>query len=54
MQNLGYLLAAFIVVWALVFGYVFWIIARQRKLRQEIESLREGVRKEQSPNLEDG
>jgi len=53
MQNLGYLLAVFIVVWALVFGYVFWVIARQRKLRQEIESLTERGEKRTSPDLED-
>ena len=41
MENLGYFLAAFIVVWALVFGYMFWLFARQRKLRQEVKSLRE-------------
>lgn len=45
MQNLGYFLAAFIVVWALVFGYVLWLFARQGKLRQEIESLKERNRK---------
>lgn len=42
MQNLGYLLATFIVAWALVFGYVLWLIARERGLRQEIEALKEG------------
>jgi len=45
MQNLGYFLAAFIVVWALVFGYVLWLFVRQKRLRQEIESLRERSRK---------
>ena len=41
MENLGYFLAAFIVVWALVFGYVLWLFVRQRKLRQELKSLLE-------------
>jgi len=40
MQNIGYLLGAFIAVWALVFAYVLWLILRQKKLRQEIESLK--------------
>ena len=45
MENLGYFLAAFIIVWALVFGYVLWLSARQCKLRQDIKSLCEKARK---------
>ncbi len=38
MQDLSYLLGAFLVVWALLFGYVLWLIKKEKRLRQEIES----------------
>ncbi len=41
MENAGYLLAAFAIIWALVFGYVLLLFNRQRRLRREINSLRE-------------
>ncbi len=44
MENAGYLFAAFAVVWAVVFGYVFLLLNRQRRLRQEIDSLKEALK----------
>ncbi len=41
MENAGYLFAAFAIVWAVVFGYVLSLFNRQRRLRQEINSLKE-------------
>ena len=41
MENAGYLFAAYTVIWAVVFGYVFYLSNRQRRLRQEIDSLKE-------------
>ncbi len=41
MENAGYLFAAFAIVWAVVFGYVLLLLNRQRRLRQEINSLKE-------------
>ncbi len=43
MENFGYLLAAFIIIWAVLFGYVFILSQRQRRLRQEIELLKTGL-----------
>ena len=40
MANLAYLLAAYTTIWALVFGYVFFIWRRQSHLRQEVEQFR--------------
>jgi len=40
MENSGYLLAAFILIWLVVFMYIFILINRQKKLRQEIDSLK--------------
>lgn len=44
MENYGYFLGAYIVVWVVVFAYVLSISVRQRNLRREIESLREEIR----------
>ena len=43
MENAGYLFAAFTVIWALVFGYVFVLFSRQKKLKREIESLKQAI-----------
>lgn len=45
MENIGYLFAAFAIAWALVFGYVLLLLGRQRKLKRELDSLKEVVRK---------
>ena len=41
MENAGYLLAAFTLIWAFVFGYVLMLINRQRRLKREIELMKE-------------
>ena len=41
MENAGYLFAGFSIIWALVFGYLFFLFRRQRKLSREITSLKE-------------
>lgn len=44
MENASYLLAAFAVAWALVFGYVLLLLNRQSRLQQEISSLKEALK----------
>lgn len=44
MENASYLFAAFTIVWALVFGYVMILFNRQRRLKREIESLKEAFK----------
>ncbi len=41
MENAGYIFAAFAIVWAVVFGYVLLLSNKQRRLRREINSLKE-------------
>ncbi len=41
MENAGYIFAAFAIIWAAVFGYVLVLFNRQRRLRREIDSLKE-------------
>ena len=47
MENLGFLLAAFIIVWVVLFGYVWFIASRQRKLNREIAVLRAEIKEKQ-------
>lgn len=41
MENLGYLLAAYTVIWAVVFGYILYMQRKQRKLQRQIDMLKE-------------
>ena len=45
MENAGYLLAAFAIIWAVVFGYVLIMLRKQRKLQRQIELLHESLDK---------
>ena len=45
MENLGYLLAAYTVIWAVVFGYVLVLQRKQRRLQKQIDTLKESVEK---------
>ena len=40
MENGEYLFAAFAIVWAVLFGYVFFLFNRQKGLQKEVESLK--------------
>lgn len=44
-KNLGFLFAAYLVVWLLIVGYLFSLSRRQKRLAQEIETLKQ-VRQE--------
>ncbi|MBA7473443.1 hypothetical protein ES707_08783 [subsurface metagenome] len=46
MENLSYLVAAFAVIWAGLFAYVFVLVQRQRRLRRDIDWLKETLEKE--------
>ena len=45
MENAGYLLAAFAVIWAIVFGYVVMMQRKQRQLQRQIKQLKESLEK---------
>ena len=44
-HNIPYLFAAFAIVWAVFFVYVFFTSRRQDELEQEMEILREEMRR---------
>ena len=37
MENTGYLIAAYTIIWVVIFGYVFYLFHKQRKLRQRTD-----------------
>lgn len=45
MENLGYLLAAYTVIWAVVFGYILFLQRKQRRLQRQIDALKESIEK---------
>ncbi len=48
MENAGYLLATFTIVWLALFGYIFVLSRRQQHLRRDIDLLKETLDREQS------
>ncbi len=48
MENAGYIFAAFTIAWAVVFGYVLILFNRQRRLRREIDLMKEALKKQGS------
>lgn len=40
MENSGYFFAAFAIVWAVLFAYIFLLADRQRRLKDEVKSLK--------------
>jgi len=45
MENLGYLLAAYTLIWAVVFGYVLFMQRKQRRLQRQIDVLQKSLDK---------
>ncbi|MFC1939342.1 CcmD family protein [Chloroflexota bacterium] len=44
MENAGYLLVAFSIVWAAVFAYVLVLFNRQKQLQRELDSLKKTLK----------
>ncbi len=51
MENAGFLFAAFSIIWASFFVYVFVLWQRQRQIRREIDALKEAM-KERGAKIE--
>jgi CcmD family protein len=50
MDNLGYLFAAYTIIWAVVFGYVFFLFYKQRKLSRQVDLLKGSIGETPDPN----
>ena len=48
MDNMGYLAAAYSVIWLAISIYVFMLYRRQRQLQREIDSLKEKVKEKRA------
>jgi CcmD family protein len=46
MEYLGYLFAAYSVVWAVVFGYILYMQRKQRGLQRQMDRLQEALDKQ--------
>jgi CcmD family protein len=44
MENAGFLLAAFAIIWAFTFCYVFFLVRKQANLKRQLDSLQESLR----------
>ena len=44
MENMGFLFAAFVIVWIGIIGYLFVIFNRQKKISQDIEMLEKSLK----------
>jgi CcmD family protein len=44
MENWGYLVAAYTIIWVVLSIYIFAIYRRQRQLRREIDSLKQKLK----------
>jgi CcmD family protein len=48
MENSGYLFAAYTIIWAVIFGYVFLLYYKQRKLRRQMDLLKDSIGERQN------
>ncbi len=48
MQNLGFLFAAYTIIWLALFGSIMGLTRRQKNLRAEIESLKQQLKTRES------
>ena len=46
MENMTFLFSAYTIIWAVVFGYVFYLYRKQRRLQREINLLKETIDKQ--------
>ena len=44
MENAGFLFAAYAIVWLVFFIYLFTLLGKQKKLRREIDTLKDTLR----------
>ena len=50
MENLGYLFAAYTVIWIVVFGYLLFMQRKQKKLQQQINLLEQSMDRQETAN----
>lgn len=48
-RYLAYLVPAFSLVWAVLFGYVLWMARKQKQIEKDIRSLKEELEEQEAP-----
>jgi len=51
MKNIYFLVAAYSIIWVVVFGYVFNLVKKQKGLDREIERLKNILQKNEKNNV---
>jgi CcmD family protein len=46
MENAGYFFAAFAVIWAVVFGYVMFLVNKQAKINRQMKTIEQARSRE--------
>jgi CcmD family protein len=46
MENAGYFFAAFAVIWAVVFGYVLFLVNKQAKINRQMKTIEQARSRE--------
>ena len=49
MENAGYFFAAFAVIWAVLFGYVLYLVNKQSKINRQIKTIEEARARRDQP-----
>jgi CcmD family protein len=48
MENAGYFFAAFAIIWAVLFAYVFFLVYKQKQLKHALDSLKERLKESEN------
>ena len=51
MSNLSYLFAAHLVFWIVVFFYIYFLVRKNRKLRKDIDALKESFKSQEQEEV---
>ena len=49
MENAGYIFAAFAIIWAVLFGYVIYLVNKQSKINRQIKAIEEARSRQDQP-----
>ena len=49
MENAGYFFAAFAVIWAVVFGYVLYLVNKSAKISRQMKAIEEARARQDEP-----
>jgi CcmD family protein len=48
MENAGFLFSAYIIVWVALFGYVLFLVNKQKNVQKDLDTLKSASQKKES------